>query len=257
MQVCSYEDFKRLIQKKVGIDLSSYKEKQMKRRINSLMNRNQKLSYLDYYKLLESSQKHMDEFLNYLTINVSEFFRNPLQWQVLEKKILPELIKLNKRIKVWSCACSTGEEAYSIAMILANLTDSFKVLATDIDETVLNKARKGIYEKKIVEKIPSLMLKKYFSQIDENFFEVNKEIKKFIDFKKLDILKDPYPKNCDLIICRNVMIYFTNDAKNKVYKRIYDSLNNGGVLFVGSTEQILTPQRFGFVPIQHFFYKKT
>lgn len=257
MQVCSYEDFKRLIQKKVGIDLSSYKEKQMKRRINSLMNRNQKLSYLDYYKLLESSQKHMDEFLNYLTINVSEFFRNPLQWQVLEKKILPELIKLNKRIKVWSCACSTGEEAYSIAMILANLTDSFKVLATDIDETVLNKARKGIYEKKIAEKIPSLMLKKYFSQIEENFFEVNKEIKKFIDFKKLDILKDPYPKNCDLIICRNVMIYFTNEAKNKVYKKIYDSLNNGGVLFVGSTEQILTPQKFGFLPIQHFFYKKT
>ncbi|MDK2835367.1 MAG: chemotaxis protein methyltransferase CheR [Thermosediminibacterales bacterium] len=257
MQVCSYEDFIRLIQKKVGIDLSSYKEKQMKRRINSLMNRNQKFSYLDYYKLIESSQKHMDEFLNYLTINVSEFFRNPLQWQVLEKKILPELIKLNKRIKVWSCACSTGEEAYSITMILANLTDSFKVLATDIDETVLNKARKGIYEKKIAEKIPSLMLKKYFSQIEENFFEVNKEIKKFIDFKKLDILKDPYPKNCDLIICRNVMIYFTNEAKNKVYKKIYDSLNNGGVLFVGSTEQILTPQKFGFLPIQHFFYKKT
>src|SRR5690554_2289330 len=142
-----YEGFKRGVFDISGINLDYYKERQMKRRINSLMRRNSFSEYKSYLKSLMSEKKLYDEFINYLTINVSEFRRNPEQWDILQNEILPEILKKNTSLRVWSCACSSGEEPYTMVMILNKyLTlEHIKIIATDIDTAAIERARKGIY----------------------------------------------------------------------------------------------------------------
>ncbi|HHW56627.1 MAG TPA: protein-glutamate O-methyltransferase CheR [Clostridia bacterium] len=251
-----YEDFVKKIHKLTGIDLSSYKDKQMKRRLESLITSHKFNSYEEYFNELTVNKTLYEEFLNYITINVTEFFRNPLQWEILEKDILPNIIK--KGFRVWSAACSTGEEPYSVAMLLTKFIDlkDVTIIATDIDGRVLEKAKKGIYSAETVKKVPQEYLKKFFRKIDDKSYQISEDIRKSVLFEKHDLLKDEYPKNIDLLICRNVLIYFNDTAKDKIYKKFYESLNDSGIFFVGSTEQIILPYRYNFEPIKTFFYKK-
>ncbi|WP_132996146.1 CheR family methyltransferase [Sporanaerobacter acetigenes] len=253
-----YEVFKKQVNDFIHIDLNYYKEKQMKRRITSLLKRNNFNNFDDYFQGLESDKALLDEFVNYLTINVSEFYRNPSQWEVLEKEILPDIInKKNKNIKIWSSACSTGEEPYSMVMLLTKFFDlkDIKILASDIDVGAMDKAKLGIYNSKSLDNLPKEFKVKYFEPI-ESSYKIKDDIKKCVEFKKMDLLKDVFPRNLDLIICRNVMIYFTEDAKELLYKKFYDSLSNNGVLFMGSTEQIILPDRYKLKSLKTFFYKK-
>ncbi len=253
----NYEVFKEKVYKLIGINLSSYKEKQMKRRINSLISRNGYNDYDDYFVALKSDSKLLDDFVNYLTINVTEFYRNPTQWQVLENEILPELLSKKQNIKIWSSACSTGEEPYSMVMLLTKFLplEKINILATDIDENVMDKAKIGIYSEKTLQNLPKEFINKYFEQVG-NSFKISDSVKNRVKFQRLDLLSDSYPKDNDLVICRNVMIYFTEEAKNNMYEKFYDSLSNQGILFVGSTEQIILPDRFKFKTARTFFYKK-
>lgn len=254
-----YEDFKEKIFRKTGINLSCYKERQMKRRIESLIKRNNYNTYEDYYNAINKDKVLYNEFINYLTINVSEFFRNPNQWKVLKEEIIPRLLNdtKNKKLKVWSAACSTGEEPYTIVMTLSEFFDlkSIEVIATDIDQEAINKAGVGLYSSKSIENSPDKFKKKYFVKTG-NAYKISEEIKKCVKFKKHDLLKDTYPSNCDLIICRNVLIYFTEKAKEGIYTNFNRALKDNGVLFVGSTEQIILPNRYKFKPIKTFFYEK-
>lgn len=254
----SYETFKKHILLKTGIDLSCYKEKQMKRRIDTLIKRSNQEKYSDYLTLLDKSSSHLKEFLNYITINVSDFFRNPSQWATLKSKILPFLFKRKSRLKIWSAACSTGEEPYTIAMILAkiNMLKNVDILATDIDDQVLKIAQKGLYNEKSLSTILEGYKHKFFKQSHSNYYLIDPQLKQSISFKKLDLLKDKFPQNCDLIICRNVLIYFTEKTKNDIYHKFHSSLSSNGVLFVGNTEQIILPQKYGFSVLEHFFYTK-
>lgn len=253
----SYEEFKIKILNFLNIDLSSYKEKQMKRRINFLVEKNGFKGFNEYFEGIKKNSKLLNEFLNYITINVSEFYRNPAQWNILENDILPNLINKNNKLSVWSSACSTGEEPYSLVMLLSKYynLDDIQILATDLDLEVLNKAKKGIYTEKNIKNLPSTFIHKYFKKSGNNFI-IDDKIKSRVIFKKIDLIRDNYPKGMDLILCRNVMIYFTDDAKLKMYKKFYDSLNDDGILFVGSTEQIILPERYNFKPVKTFFYKK-
>lgn len=253
-----YETFKKNIDKLVNIDLNYYKEKQMKRRITSLMNRNGYDDFDNYFLALKSNKELLNQFINYLTINVSEFYRNPAQWEVLEKDILPNLInKKRKPLKVWSAACSTGEEPYSLVMLLNKFYSlrDIKILATDIDEEAMNKAKIGLYTEKSLENLPPGFKEKYFQKTGSSY-KINNDIKSSVEFKKIDLLKDTFPSNMDLISCRNVMIYFTDEAKNLLYEKFYHSLSKKGVFFVGSTEQIILPERYNFESLKTFFYKK-
>ncbi|SKC73007.1 CheR family methyltransferase [Maledivibacter halophilus] len=254
-----YEDFKVKILRKTGINLSYYKERQMKRRIESLIKRNNYNAYEDYYNAMTKDKKLYNEFINYLTINVSEFFRNPNQWKVLKEEIIPRLLNdnRNRKLKVWSAACSTGEEPYTIVMTLSEFFDlkDIEVIATDLDEEAINKAKVGLYSSKSIQNSPEKFKKKYFIKTG-NSYKISEEIKKCVKFKKHDLLKDSYPSNCDLIICRNVLIYFTEEAKGEIYTKFNGALKNNGVLFVGSTEQIILPNRYKFNPIKTFFYEK-
>lgn len=253
----SYEVFKTNIYKLINIDLSSYKEKQMKRRISSLISRNNFNDFDDYFKALKSDKKLLNEFMNYLTINVSEFYRNKEQWDVLEKHIIPKLLKNNKKLKIWSSACSTGEEPYSMVMLLSKFMElkDIKVLATDIDKSAIDKAKIGVYSDKSLKELPKEFKNKYFEKI-ENTYRIKEIIKNKVEFKNMNLLKDEYPKDCDLIFCRNVMIYFTEDTKSIMYNKFHDSLNDKGVLFVGSTEQIIFPHKYNLESIKTFFYSK-
>ena len=255
----TYEMFSQHIYDLTKIDLASYKERQMKRRIDSLISRNGYDSYQGYYNALYDSEELLNRFKSYITINVSEFFRNIRQWDVLENKILPMLYKEHKTLKIWSAACSTGEEPYSLAMLLDrhNKLNDTSILATDIDEEVLLRAREGIYTKKDLENLPQEFRLKYFHPSKEySTFEISNRIKRHITFKRHDLLRDAFPESCHLIICRNVMIYFTEEAKGKLYEKFHSSLHARGVFFVGSTEQIILPQRYNFAPIETFFYRK-
>lgn len=253
-----YEVFKKNINNLVNIDLDYYKERQMLRRITSLMKRNGFDNFHDYFNKLKNDKFLLDQFVNYITINVSEFYRNMSQWEILERDILPKMIGDKKQpLHIWSSACSTGEEPYSLAMLLTKYynINEINILATDIDTNVLEKAKIGIYSERAIKNIPANLLNNYFERVDKSY-KIKDEIKKCVKFEKMDLLKDPFPRNIDLLICRNVMIYFTNEAKDLLYKKFYNSLSENGVFFVGSTEQILLPEKYGLKPIKTFFYKK-
>lgn len=252
-----YTVFKELVYKKTGIDLSSYKEKQMKRRIESLASRNNYNTLSEYYKGINSDIKLYNEFINYITINVSEFYRNPGQWSVLEKEILPSLLAEKRSLKVWSSACSTGEEPYSMVMLLSRYMklNEVNVLATDIDRQAMEKAKAGVYKEKSLQNLPEEFVGKYFRKKNDDF-EIADEVKARVEFRALNLLSDSYPGGCNLILCRNVLIYFTEEAKQHIYSKFYDALEPGGILFVGSTEQIIMPNRYKLSPAETFFYRK-
>lgn len=257
MQNNEYEVFKGKILKLTKIDLSSYKERQMKRRIDSLIKRNNYDNYDDYYKSLTQNTKLYDEFINYLTINVSEFYRNPGQWEILANDIMPMILQHNKKPKIWSAACSTGEEPYSLVMLMSKFMDlsNINIIASDIDDGAIEKAKKGIYVEKSLTNLPKNFINSFFEKDGDNY-KIKDSVKKCVDFKHHNLLNDHYPDNCDLIICRNVMIYFTEEAKSVMYSKFRDSLCNHGILFVGSTEQIILPQRYKLEPHRTFFYRR-
>lgn len=252
-----YTEFKSNINKFCNIDLSQYKEKQMKRRINSLMKRNDISNYKSYFSILQQSKNHLDEFLDYITINVSEFFRNSSQWDVLEHNILPKLVTKKRTIKVWSSACASGEEPYSLALLFKklNIINNTNIIATDIDKKALKRAKKGVYNKKAIKNVPEDILNNYFIKRNNEYIIID-NLKNEVKFKHLNLLDDDFPTNCDLILCRNVMIYFTEEAKEKLYKKFHRALSNDGIFFVGSTEQIIMPQKYGFESVENFFYRK-
>lgn len=254
-----YEQFKEQVLALTKINLHMYKEKQMKRRIDSLIAKHKIDGYKSYVEAIKKDEKLFDEFVNYLTINVSEFWRNPDQWKILDEMVVPELIKMSgKNLTVWSAACSTGDEPYSLVMLLSKHVplSNIKVLATDIDKQVLEKARVGLYNEKSLAGLPDEFKKKYFTKIGSSSYQISDEIKRCVDFKEGNLLADKYPTGLDLILCRNVVIYFTDEAKTEIYRKFNASLKSGGYLFVGSTEQIINYKELNYSSFKSFFYKK-
>jgi chemotaxis protein methyltransferase CheR len=253
-----YQWFQIKIKEDTGIDLTLYKEEQMRRRLTSLCVKNGVTLFRELYQKMSDQPELYEQFLDKMTINVTEFFRNRQRWSILEKKILPALLKTPKRpFRVWSAACSTGEEPYSLSMLLSNFLDprEYSILATDLDEVVLNRAQSGIFSEKTLKGLEQSEILRYFKR-EKNFYRVNEAIQKPISFKKHNLLSDPYETGFDLIVCRNVMIYFTEEAKALLYSRFSEALKDKGVLFVGSTEQIFNSKQYGLKPLDTFFYEK-
>ncbi len=252
-----YEWFKDQVYRISGINLSYYKEKQMKRRIDALISKHGIAGYESFIEVIKNNINMYNEFINYLTINVSEFYRNPEQWEILKNDIIPMLLKGGQSLKVWSAACSSGDEPYTLVMILNKFLPlkDIKIIATDIDKEVLEKAKKGVYTEKSVENLPKEYIKQYFNNV-HNMYEIKSEVKNCIEFKNHNLLADEYPKGMDLIVCRNVLIYFTEEAKNLIYTQFNGSLKPQGVLFVGNTEQIILANKYNLKAIKTFFYVK-
>lgn len=253
-----YSEFVKHIKKKLNIDLNLYKEAQMKRRLTSLRDKRGFNNFESYYQAIDQDQILLTEFIDRLTINVSEFYRNPKRWDALKNKVIPNLIKTTNKLTIWSAACSTGEEPYSLALLMREhfpATD-YTIMATDIDEKVLEQAKQGIYQHKSLKELPQELVLKSFTN-NNGLFAIKDSIKQNITFKKHNLLSDPYPKNVDLIVCRNVLIYFTDEAKDSIYNNFSKSLRDSGILFVGSTEQIFQPLTYNLSVFDTFFYQKT
>ena len=230
----------------------------MRRRINTLITKNNVKTYNDYVALIKKDKEKFDQFINFLTINVSEFYRNPDQWKILEGEVFPALIKkFGKNLKIWSAACSTGDEPYSLVMALSKHIplSNIHITATDLDKQVLQKAQVGLYNEKSIANVPPEFKRKYFKQIGKSF-QISDEIKRCVTFKEHNLLKDPYPRDFDMILCRNVVIYFTDDAKDMIYQNFHQSLKSHGVLFIGSTEQITNYKELGFDRLSSFYFEK-
>ena len=254
----NYEGFKKEVLKLTKIDLNFYKEKQMRRRIDTLATKNKASSYEEYVAMLRTDKEKFEQFVNFLTINVSEFYRNPDQWKLMDEKVIPKLVKEQRKpIKIWSAACSTGDEPYSLAMAFSKhmpLSD-IRILATDIDKQVIQHAKVGLYGEKSIVGVPEDLKKKYFTKVGSSY-QIADEIKRCVTFKEHNLLKDSYPSDYDLILCRNVVIYFTDEAKDMIYRNFYNSLKNHGVLFIGSTEQITNYKQIGFERMSSFYFEK-
>lgn len=258
MPVYDYEYLKKAVYDLTKIDLNAYKEKQMKRRIDTLISKNGIKGYDEYVRQLKGNKSLFEEFVNYLTINVSEFYRNPSQWDIMDKEVFPELIKkFGKNLKIWSAACSTGDEPYSLVMALSRHLplNQIKIFATDIDKQVIAKAKIGLYSEKSVVGVPADLKKRYFTKVGPSY-QISEEIKSRVEFREHNLLKDTYPTGCDLIVCRNVLIYFTEEAKDEIFKKFFNSLKNGGQLFIGSTEQIINYRELGYTRKSSFFYER-
>lgn len=254
-----YEQFAEQITRLTKIDLSCYKQNQMKRRIDALIAKHKIPGYEAYIKVLKTDREKYNEFLDYITINVSEFYRNPEQWSYLAKNVFPELIKrFGKNLNIWSAACSTGDEPYSLAMCLSDFVplDQIHITATDINDLVIDQAKIGLYSARSIASVPEDKKRKFFVK-NGDYYQISDQIKKCITFKQHNLLKDRYPQNVHLIVCRNVLIYFTEEAKDEIFRKYYESLaKDGGVLFIGSTEQILKYKDLGFKRMDSFFYEK-
>ena len=279
MAVNDYGYLKDQILKLTKVDLNAYKEAQMKRRIDQPITKKGIRDYPTYIKLLSTDRDAMEEFLNHFTINVSEFYRNPDQWEFMDKEVIPMLIqRFGKNLKIWSAACSTGDEPYSLVMALSKHLplNMIRIYATDIDATIIQKAKRGIYDEKSLAGVPKDLKAKYFRKLNDKemdavkpigesdpvaslkvAYAVSDEIKSRVTFKKANLLEPrDYMKDYHMIVCRNVLIYFTEDAKDQVFRRFHDSLVHEGILFIGSTEQITGYQKMNYGRKNSFFYER-
>jgi chemotaxis protein methyltransferase CheR len=249
--------FEKWVLKEFSINLSAYKSNQLHRRLLSLMSRLGVNTVDEFIEILKRDAVQRQRFLDFITINVTEFFRNPEFFQDLKVKMESELLKNNKSLKIWSAACSIGAEPYSLAMMLDNLSPlgKHKIIATDIDNTILNRAKSGEYVASEIKNVKKEYLDKYFSKIDDKYI-ISQNLKNMITFKKHDLILEAYDNDFDLIVCRNVVIYFTQEIKNEIYRKFSASLKKGGLLFVGATESIYNYKDYGFEKASTFIYKK-
>jgi chemotaxis protein methyltransferase CheR len=257
----SFNEFKDKAAIILNINFDSYKLKRVQRRADSLMSRYNIVNYDECLELLEKDEKFRAAYLNHFTINTSEFFRNPKNFQYLQDKILPEILRKNNKIKIWSAPCSNGSEPYTLAIILEEMKinpDRYTILASDLDPDILETAKTGIYDLNSLKNVSPQILSKYFKKLSENKnkYQLKSEIIKRINFERKDLIHDSYHRNCDLILCRNFFIYLTKEEKDNLTRKFVEVLREGAYLFLGNTEFIFTPEKFNLRKIYSSFYTK-
>jgi len=227
-----------------GIDFSYYKENTIIRRLERRLSINRFEKLEDYLVLLSGSDKEKDILYREMLIGVTRFFRDEAAFNVLIQSVLPKLIQEGKKqLRLWSVACSTGEEVYSLAMIIReylkenNLDLEVKIFATDIDKHSLELAGQGFYPESIVSDVDPLLLGKYFIK-RENGYQVSETLRKMAIFATHNVLKDPPFSKLDMIVCRNLFIYFKPDSQSRVLNLFQMALKPGGYLFMGSSETL-------------------
>ena len=251
--------FRTALERAIGVPLGQYKEPQMKRRLASVMTRHNITGWPAFTKAIGADAKLLADVRDTLTINVSEFFRQADRFLELQQTVLPKLLAERKTLKLWSAGCSLGCEPYTLAMILNEVDPrgTHSLLATDVDMPILARAREGTgYAPAEVRSVPPALLKKYFVEEPGGTFRVTDEIRRKVTFRRHDLLSDAYPNDLDLILCRNVVIYFTEAAKQQIYAGFAKALRPDGLLFIGGSEMIMRSQELGFRTASTSIYRK-
>lgn len=242
-----------------GVDLSHYRPAQMERRLRSFAERSGHADLDEYLTCIRRDREARAEFLDRMTINVSELFRNPERFAELERRHIPALVAASPRgLRVWSAACSYGAEPYSLAILLAEASPAgrHEIRATDIDRTILARAREGEFGRADMRNVSPERRRRWFTDTAAGGAVAGDALRKAVRFSRLDLLSDRYPTGQDLILCRNVVIYFTETAKAGIYARLRDALRPGGLLMIGSTESIANAEQLGWRKLSTFVYQR-
>jgi len=255
--VDDYVSFCEGVKALAGLDLLQYKRGQMERRLRSFAQGLGVPMLTDYLVLLKRDPAELDRFLDRVTINVSQLWRNPEQWEMLATEVLPELAA-TRQIRIWSAGCSYGAECYTIAAVCLESTPGARITVkgTDIDPRVLARARAGVFSRDDMRTVPPASLKRWFEPEGEGF-KAKPELSKIITFERGDLLEMRVPQEAyDLVMCRNVVIYFNEDVRDRLHERLATTLRSGGYLVVGSTERVSSAAGMGLALAQPFTYRK-
>ena len=246
--------FSKIIYEESGIFMKDSKVTLLSNRLRKRLQAHNMSEFSDYYKYInslrgEDKKIEYEKLLDVVSTNETYFFRNERQFDALMNVCLPEIAerKKNRKMRIWSAACSTGEEAFTIAICVLEKMDLFRgwnieIIATDIAPSVLDFAREGVYSGRRIEKVPQEYLKKYFISRgpDEGVYEVKQELKQLTNFYYLNFFKGTFPNELDIIFCRNVMIYFDKPHQKELISRFRDSILPTGYLFIGHSETLHT-----------------
>jgi len=246
----TFNELRNFIYDQCGIYYTDNKKYLLEARVAKRIASNKLSSFEDYLTFLRSpmGRNELNELFDAITINETYFFRAPQQFEAFETHIVPEILATRQNLfnpvfRIWSAAASTGEEAYTLAIIVAEKLYprvQFQILASDINKSVLEQARQGVYKEYSVRNIPQHLLKKYFTQQGGNYI-LNDEIKQMVKFMNINLYDAQQMRtvtNCDVIFCCNVLIYFDMPSKQQVVTHLYNSLNKGGYLFIGYSESL-------------------
>ena len=237
-------EIKQFVQNKRGLDLSYFKPAFLSRRIGVRMKMLNMTSSSQYAELLNSDINEVGTLYDSLSINVTKFYRDKQVWQVFGNKIIPKLVKdtkSNEKLRIWSCGCASGEEPYSLAILfsetLKNSTKKFKILATDINSKALRQARKGIYTLDNLKNLDALLITKYFKKTNDGNYKIIDKIKDLVSFNLADITTYPI-SYLDVVLCRNLLIYYGKDAQDLIFKKFHTVLKPDGYLVLGMDETL-------------------
>ena len=248
----TFNRIRKIIYDLSGIYYTDSKKYLLENRIARRLTANKMKSFEEYIRLLKSrdNREELDQLFEVITINETYFFRAFHQFEAFRDILVPELMEKKQMssptIRIWSAASSTGEEPYTLAIIILEYLKrkyprtNFQILASDINSAVLDSARKGVFKQYSVRNVPEHILKKYFRQ-EGNKYIINDEVKKLVKFTKLNLYDSHAIRSisgCDVIFCANVLIYFDQSSKQKVVSNLYNALNKGGYLFIGYSESL-------------------
>ncbi len=270
-----FESIRRMVYDYIGVNLTDAKRSLVISRLSKRLRELNMEGFGEYIEFLKRDPDELHILFNYITTNVTKFFREEHHFDYLKNVFLPEHVEKYKsgnkriRLRVWSAGCSTGEEPYTIAMVLSEYFRNpqaydIKIIASDINSETVEKAREGLYKYEEVQNIPRWMLKKYFKMgvgPNEGYFKVKDSLKELIEFKLINLTssqKYAIDSSLDLIFCRNVFIYFDRDTQRRILERFYQHVMPDGLLFLGHSESINNsnsdPKRWRLV--KHTIYKK-
>jgi chemotaxis protein methyltransferase CheR len=250
--------FCELVRRLCGVDLSQYKRGQMERRVRSFAQRRGTPELAAYGARLKADEDELDAFLDRVTINVSHLWRHEDQWTALARKILPELAERG-RVRCWSAGSSYGAEAFTLAAVASDSVPDARVeiSGTDLDRRMVERARSGRFTAEDARTAPPALLKKWFVPVDEGGWQAKPELLRMTRFDIGDLLRMPVQAGrYDLIMCRNTVIYFTEEVRDALHARLAQALSPGGYLVVGTSERVTDPRGLGLTSPFHFIYRK-
>jgi chemotaxis protein methyltransferase CheR len=252
-----------------GLNWASYKDDFLKRRLEGRMHLRGLPSYLDYAHYLDKNPSEFDDLLDALTINVSEFFRDPSVWHSLQKEFLPSAIRNKietgeRKLRIWSAGCADGEEPYTLALVVLETLSynrgnfQVEIIGTDLDLASLDRARKGIYPPQRLRLVSKSILQRYFTPCDGGNFMLSEDVRKLVTFMLHDLSMPQPGSRFDVISCRNVIIYFSKELQQTLFRSFWNALVPGGYLILGKVESILgeSSKLFRCVDLPERIYRK-
>jgi len=265
-----FQKFSDLVYEKTGIFLKPEKKELLNARLGKRLRATGIESFNEYYEYLvnDRSGAELVQFIDSVSTNFTSFFRENSHFEILDSIVLPAFVKegrgKNKEILFWSSASSSGEEPYTMAMVVANFVNQhagtrYRIMATDISSKVLAQAKSGVYAEERIAKVPKPFLKKYFQKgvgNSEGYVKVKEELRRMVHFDHFNLMGDfPWREAIDVIFCRNVMIYFNRETQQELVSKFYQALTPGGYLFIGHSESI-SGLKHNFVQIDATAYQK-